>query len=193
MYANVVSTLAFCVGGFSLAWQIWRTVRWSRPVVTVAGRLMVSADLKVNTGVRGNKHWTLEVIVANIGDRSTQIVDVYWEVEQQDGALFRVTGSNMDGTRSLELNGDVQIEGGAVEPTVPCEIQRNQELEWLFDRPLEANPRIAKSKRGRPVVVYISRTKQRGTVDGNPYRSIVSGEWHEVFDPDAAFASSGTV
>ncbi|POH68960.1 hypothetical protein C3B61_03405 [Cryobacterium zongtaii] len=201
MYADVVSTIALIAAGGSLGWQIYKETRWDRPQLAVSGVLKYSVDSGFSDGVVVRKPetqtWDLEVVVANVGNVTTQIVDVYWEFERADEAGFRVRGTEtVGGPKKFEFNGQVavhdgdMVEGGSA---LPRPINRNEVLTWTFERPRLTNAFIDDAVQGRPVVEYVSRAKDpiASETGRNPHIMTAKGEFTILSEfPELGFAAN---
>jgi hypothetical protein len=181
MYADVVSSLALAAALGSIGWQVTKEIRWDRPLLSVSGRLMYSG----RGTDRGDfkEYWDLEVVAANVGNAATQIVDVYWEFERAGDTNFQVRGSETpESGMSIEFNGELQIHDGDVSaagPALPQSIGRNDVVTWLFERPRPSNAVIDEAVQGRPVVVFVSRTRRPEASDSgrNPNLTTAHGDW----------------
>lgn len=181
MYADVVSTIALAAALGSVAWQVGKEMRWDKPRLTVSGRLIYAARSDSKASVV--EFWDLEIIVANIGNIATQVVDVYWEFESTSTERFLIRGSEMDdGSFTHEFNGEAQVYDGTLKPSIPLKLGRNDGQEWMFERPRSQNAMIDTATRGRPVVVYVARSRRDDRLGGHPNRALEYGEWKPVVE-----------
>ncbi|MEV7648013.1 hypothetical protein [Arthrobacter sp. NPDC089319] len=175
MYADIVATFALVIAGFSLVWQYKKSVSWYKPSITVDGRWMKSHSLN-RDGSTKELTWGLEVDVSNVGQASTTLVDVYWEIEVPGKKPLKVRGSaDPSGEISVEVIGELRVIHGVYVPPIPAQLAENDSLAWVFSHPQD-NPLIKGAVRGRPAVVYVTRTKNLGAKYVND-RETAYGEW----------------
>ncbi|MCS5718588.1 hypothetical protein N1027_10630 [Herbiconiux sp. CPCC 205763] len=115
------------------------------------------------------------MIVTNVGDASTQIVDAYWELAQPDGSELRVRRSDAPGgIIEVATEPGYLVLDGVRDPAVPYSIGRNGHVQWVFTRGVDTSPAIAHFDRGRPVVEYVTRVRRR---KGKSSTVTAVGDW----------------
>lgn len=181
VYADSVATIALVLALGSVVWQLYVHYRWNRPVLEVTGEFGTRALLTPRGTGGSASYWGFRIVVTNVGNAPTRLLDVCWELVLDDGRTVLVKGNDFeDGSVELEHINETAVLHGVADPEPPLTLASYDAAEWEFYREMRMNPIIAKAVRGRPVVTFVSRNRGKDRDEGNPNTTIGAGPWRQV-------------
>lgn len=160
-YSEIVSTAAFLLA-LSAAWRTWR---WDRPVIRVAGEQWLGG---LGTAELHKASFTVEI--SNTGNHATQILSASWQIERKNSSDAQTIPASYGGGGTETL---FEPPRPLKEPEFPFILDRNHREAWDFEMSLNGLGDYDVITRLRPAVEFISRK----------HRRVVYGAWRKPKRP----------